>query len=117
MKLIIKKFLHHVNDVIVKYADEACYPYSVFGVFAIITYPLFYFLWRFLSPTGYENLYLRIRRILIESLATNGGNMYLKHKKYVEKIVITFLRLLETINFIKKMALFLTMTMSIQDGS
>jgi len=65
MKDAIRKLFSKINGAIVKHADEACYPYSTFGVFAIVTYLLFYFIWKFISPTGYENLNLRLLAVFL----------------------------------------------------
>ena len=65
MKDAIRKLFSKINGAIVKHADEACYPYSTFGAFAIVTYLLFYFIWKFISPTGYENLNLRLLAVFL----------------------------------------------------
>ena len=65
MKGTCIKFLKQVNDVIIKNAEEACYPYVTFGIFAIIMYPLFYLIWLVFNPTGYENLTLRMVVVIL----------------------------------------------------
>ena len=43
-----------------KYVENKVYPCVLFGWFAVITYPLYYFIWRYTSFIGYENIYLRL---------------------------------------------------------
>lgn len=41
------------------------YPYVLFGIFGIITYTLYYFIWAYLNPIGYESLSLRLGAVLL----------------------------------------------------
>lgn len=53
---VLKKVLNRINS----YADEPNNLYFVFGIFGIITYPLYYVIWRLTSYVGYESLPLRL---------------------------------------------------------
>lgn len=51
-----------------KFLDESKYSqrqYLSFGIIFFINYPLYYFVWIYLSPQGYENIYLRIAASLL----------------------------------------------------
>ncbi len=41
------------------------YPYGVFGLFGMITYPLYYFLWSLIPGYGYDNFYMRLVAVLL----------------------------------------------------
>jgi signal transduction histidine kinase/CheY-like chemotaxis protein len=47
------------------HAEKIKYPYFLFGVFGVIAYPLYYFLWFYISPQGYENIFIRIVAVLL----------------------------------------------------
>ncbi len=51
IKNLIKKILDHSNNI--------SYPYKVFGIFGVITYPLFYVIWIFANSQGYESALMR----------------------------------------------------------
>ncbi len=40
-------------------------PYLTFAIFGIITYPFYYYLWKYTAPQGYENLHLRLIAVFL----------------------------------------------------
>lgn len=57
--------LNRIWLAIKKHHENVVYPYKFFGWFAAISYPLFYFIWRYTSYIGYENIYLRLAVTII----------------------------------------------------
>jgi signal transduction histidine kinase len=57
--------INHLKLTLKNHAENVIYPYVFFGWFAIISYPLFYFIWRYTSLIGYENIYLRLMVVLL----------------------------------------------------
>ncbi len=55
------RFLTKINE----HALQIGNPYRAFGIFAVITYPLYYFIWKYADSGGYENLYLRIIAVVL----------------------------------------------------
>jgi len=41
-------------------SEDIMYPYRIFGIFGLITYPIFHVIWVYAKPEGYENLGLRL---------------------------------------------------------
>jgi signal transduction histidine kinase len=53
---IFSELLQKIN----LHANNSVNPYVTFGIFGVITYPLYFFLWKFANSGGYENLGLRL---------------------------------------------------------
>ena len=51
-----KKIVYQINQ----HAEKTGNPYIAFGIFGVITYPLYYFIWAYTNTQGYENLTLRL---------------------------------------------------------
>lgn len=56
----IKDLTRGWHSAIINHAQEASYPYVIFGIFGVISYPIFYLIWIYFNSVGYENLILRI---------------------------------------------------------
>ncbi len=57
------KMRAYINDIITNINHHALQmgnPYQTFGIFGVITYPLYYFVWTYADTQGYENLPLRL---------------------------------------------------------
>ncbi|OGV25420.1 MAG: hypothetical protein A3F18_04065 [Legionellales bacterium RIFCSPHIGHO2_12_FULL_37_14] len=63
MKLI--QYLSNVNNKINEYAKRYSQPYNTFAIFGLITYPLYYLIWRITDAKSYDSLTLRIISILL----------------------------------------------------
>ena len=50
---------------LISHAQEYTYPYAIFGIFGVISYPMYYLVWVYLAPIGYENLPLRLVAVLL----------------------------------------------------
>jgi signal transduction histidine kinase len=53
------------HSAILSHAENSSYPYVVFGVFGVISYPVYYLIWAYLAPIGYENLPLRLIAVFL----------------------------------------------------
>jgi signal transduction histidine kinase len=56
----MRAFFNLVLRKINQHAEDAVNPYVIFGIFGVVTYPLYYVFWAYLYPTGYENLWMRL---------------------------------------------------------
>lgn len=55
----------HFYSLVLRHAKKYDYPYRLFGIFGVITYPLFYFLWGGLQSSDYLNLVLRFIAVVL----------------------------------------------------
>lgn len=62
---MLKKHLLNVIEKINSHAKKFPIPYLTFAVFGIVTYPLYYFIWKYSASQGYENLELRLIVVLL----------------------------------------------------
>ncbi len=53
---LFSRLLYKINH----HADTSLNPYNVFGIFGLITYPLYFVIWKVTDSEGYENLWLRL---------------------------------------------------------
>lgn len=61
----VKGILFQFNRKINAHAKKFSQPYLIFAIFGIITYPFYYFLWKYTASNGYENLSLRFIAVLL----------------------------------------------------
>lgn len=64
-KMTLFNYWMHFNKKINAHAKKYAYPYLTFAIFGIITYPLYYWIWRYTASTGYENLELRLITVFL----------------------------------------------------
>lgn len=60
VKSKISNYLSQILEQINQHAEKSGNPYELFGIFGLITYPLFYLIWVFIDAESYENLTLRL---------------------------------------------------------
>lgn len=58
---LLNKFLLRINS----HAEKMSYPYKAFGIYGLITCPLFYLTWIFSVPEGYENWKIRVAILVL----------------------------------------------------
>ena len=58
--MTVKSLLLRLNQKINDHAAQYVHPYITFAIFGLITYPLFYGIWRFSDQHGYDNFELRL---------------------------------------------------------
>lgn len=61
----LKQSLLQINQKINDHAKQFTQPYLTFAIFGIITYPLYYWIWRVAASQGYENLELRLITVFL----------------------------------------------------
>ena len=54
-----------INTRLLQHANRVKYAYVHFGIFGIIAYPFYYFLWVYAAPQGYENIFIRVIATLL----------------------------------------------------
>jgi signal transduction histidine kinase len=62
---ITKDFIIYINDFLFEKTQESRGQIIPFSIIFFINYPLYYFIWLYISPQGYENLPLRVSASLI----------------------------------------------------
>ena len=58
--MTLSNYLLKINKKIDAHAKEFTHPYLTFAIFGMITYPLYYWIWKVTASNGYENLELRL---------------------------------------------------------
>lgn len=61
LKRITDDFNSFVND----HAEKAANPYRTFGIFGVITYQVYYFIWAFADAKGFDSLPLRAVAVIL----------------------------------------------------
>jgi len=57
---MLPKFLRKAKNAIDHKFQESTPPVTAFGIFGLINFPLFYIIWRYVTPTEYSNLPMRL---------------------------------------------------------
>lgn len=58
-------YLLKINKKIDAHAKKFAHPYLTFAIFGMITYPLYYWIWKVTASSGYENLELRLITVFL----------------------------------------------------
>lgn len=66
--MVARNHISRINSFISSHAQKYNYPYQLFGIFGVITYPLFYFLWGGINLSDHLNLVLRIIAVALCSV-------------------------------------------------
>lgn len=65
---MLGRILNKLNKMIFKEVEKSGEPYTTFGIFGILNFPIYYLIWFYLSPQGYENLGLRMTATILCAL-------------------------------------------------
>jgi two-component system, CAI-1 autoinducer sensor kinase/phosphatase CqsS len=63
--MTLSSYLLKINKKIDAHAKKFAHPYLTFAIFGMITYPLYYWIWKVTASSGYENLQLRLITVFL----------------------------------------------------